>query len=370
MKLSALIAFSALGMIVLFACAPPPPQHKLVFSPPANTVACASQFWNGVHYLQAENPPFIDPSKGPKNGFASSPPPDSTPIDRSSHIGQDLQNAFAIAPPFFKAELCNSSQFGITGIYVDPTICPSSQVPAMCGSWAWGYRSFSNGQILGRYIGIPEGLWQVGAAPTLDDFLTARLRAFLTAVQPNSERQRSPPSWISGLNYKASLSDPNDSSAMTVLAISAHEAAYALWYDAFVSPPGGLFKQDFCGGFYPAGSWSRNIAAPPNGWLGFAQANGTITFQRTAFPPTSLQDLKDFVKDPDVADALTGLSPNEDFAATFQLYALLNAKDANGNTLLTSLRLNFGDGTYYDIVQDLPNKGPLSMKMTCFKPSD
>jgi hypothetical protein len=392
MRPSALALTTATFILAVFACVPPPP-------PPQGGLASASlrlapvcplpAFLSRVHFLAQTSPPFSLPA----SGFQNVPPIDPTPI--STSIVQDLTAAFDVAPDFFRNQLCF-----LTGIYIDRTGCTSYD-PSSCtgpdpSNLLWGFRAFdSSGKSAGEFIGTWLGLWKKGVqghAPVLSKSETGRLQALLNWTKSNSSN---PPEHV--------LADP-DNSAMTVLAVLAHEVGHVFWYDAFVIKPNGdpypggpADFTHFCGGnFYtpigvspgavPQGSWLLPPTLPDYRWISFGtprnyhkadDADMTqlgFYLDHQMFPAAG--DLLHGIYSGELpngtnvqngrwASALAAFSTDEDFVETFQLLVLRHAR-----TPLQHLRVKIfgtkGQPYFDDIPYYFSQKPELMRKSGCF----
>lgn len=378
------IGFVALA---LFACAPvPPPKLGGVAVLPVRgaSVCPVATFLGNVHYLAQTMPPFSLPS----SGFQSAPPIDTnTPVDPNGTIASDLMAAFNTAPDFFKNQLCS-----LTGIYIDRTGC-ANYIPSSCSGSPptdslWAFRAFdAQGHSSGRFIGTWLGLWQNGVqghAPVFSKFETGRLQALLNWTSS------SPPAYI--------VANP-DTTAMTVLAILAHEVGHIFWYDAFVvnadgSPnPGGPtdFTQFCNGAFYTPtgvgqGSWLLPPSLPDYRWVSFGQPRNyhkaddvDMTKLESDLNHQKYDDAGDLlhaiysgqqpngtnVQNGRWASALAAFSTDEDFVETFQLFVLRYA-----STPLQSSEVKIFGSMNRVYLDDIPatfdQKPELIRKTGCF----
>ena len=350
MRATAITVMTGMAIALsLFACATPAPPHAGVAAAPIRVAAVCplSTFLNKVVYL-AQTPPFSLPD----SGFANRPPIGATPVNKDNPIViQDLTDAFNAAPDFFKNQLCS-----LTKIYIDRTGC-STYVSSSCtmapAELLWAFRAFDGrGNSAGEFIGTWLGLWQQGHAPQLSQFETARLQNLLN--------------WTSSNPPVADLANP-DTSAMTTLAVLAHEIGHIFWYDAFVvkgngdANPGGPtpdFSQ-FCGGeFYTpgvtpggvgAGSWLAPPSISSTRWVSFGDPRNyhkTDDVDITKLVAALNKKKRNYPEAGDLlhaiysgqqldgtnaqngrwASALAAFSTDEDFVETFQLFVLMHAQ--------------------------------------------
>jgi hypothetical protein len=388
MKPSALILTAGIVASGLSACVSPPPPQAASLLPPTSrpmAVCGVNTFLSKVHFMAT-------PFHLPDSGFQSAPPIDNTPLDSTpitAGIRDDLVNAFTIAPDFFRNQLCNPN---LTGIYIDPTGCTDPHDPNTCVSLSdqqiannsWGFRAFDpNGNSAGKFIGTSLALWRNGGqAPTFDLYRTRRLALVLNKISNGFSA-----TWSNPPPPTYSNAYPNNSGVMSVLAALAHELGHVLWYDAFVSPPGGSFSAaNFCEGFYTTDSWSPAIAVSPNRWIAFGEENSNITHKpdyisvlqsdlrgglghpRPNFGQAG-EDIHKLLQDQGLASVLAAVSPDEDFVETFELYVLLRAS-SNGVRQLQSFPINVTGNsghTYpHNDATDFKLKYNLIKKMSCF----
>jgi hypothetical protein len=398
MRASAVTVMAGMTIALwLFACATPTPPHAGVAAAPIRGAAVCSPttFMNNVVYL-AQTPAFSLPG----SGFANQPPIDTTQPMNNANIMQDLTQGFNAAPDFFKNQLCS-----LTKIYIDRTGC-SSYDPSSCttapADILWGFRAFnSTGNSAGEFIGTWLGLWQQGQqghAPVLSQYEKVRIQNLLN--------------WKSANPPAVNSANP-DTSAMTTLAVLAHELGHIFWYDAFVIKangdpnPGGLvpdFSQ-FCtpGTFYTptsGGSWLAPPTVSFTRWVSFGDPRN--------YHKTDDVDMTKLVADlnkqnrnyPEVGDLLHGIysgvqldktnadngrwasalaafSTDEDFVETFQLFVLMHAQtQGQVSGPLQNLPITiYGSqqstgGRIVPYVDDVPanfnNKPELMRKSACF----
>jgi hypothetical protein len=401
MRVRAVTVMAGMAMpLLLVACAttPAPPRAGVAAVPIRTVAACPlSTFLGKVVYLAQTNPAFGLPD----SGFAKQPPIDST-LFNNDIVKQDLTDAFNAAPDFFKSQLCS-----LTQIYMDRTGC-SSYEPSSCtaapAELLWAFRAFDGaGGSAGEFIGTWLGLWQQGHAPLLSAFETARLQNLLN--------------WTSSSPPVAGPANP-DTSAMTTLALLAHEVGHIFWYDAFVvnangdANPGGLVPDfsHFCGGtFYkPAvtpgavagGSWLAPPTISGTRWVSFgdprnyhktddvdiAKLLADLNKKKRNYPRAgdllhaiySGQQLDGTnTQNGRWASALAAFSTDEDFVETFQLFVLMHAQtqpQVSGPlqnlpiTIYGSKRNVAGRVVPYtdDVPANFNNKLELMRKSNCF----
>ena len=401
MRISAVTVTVGLVIVLsLFACAAPTPPRSGVAAPPIRTAAVCplSTLLGKVVYLRQTTPAFSLPD----SGFANQPPVDTKQPMNNPTIIQDLTQAFNAAPDFFKNQLCS-----LTKIYIDRTGC-SSYDPNTCtavpAEALWAFRAFDGtGKSAGEFIGTWLGLWKEGHVPVLSKYETARLENLLN--------------WTSSTPPVADFANP-DSSAMTMLAVLAHEVGHIFWYDAFVvqangeANPGGTTPDfsHFCSGtFYtsgatpgglPQGSWLAPPTVSTTRWVSFGDPRN--------YHKTDDMDLTKLIADlnkrarnyPEAGDllhaiysgqqldgtnaqngrwasALAAFSTDEDFVETFQLFVLMHAlTQAQVSGPLQNLRvIIYGSqknvaGQIVPYADDVPanfnNKQELMRKSGCF----
>jgi hypothetical protein len=400
MRASAITVMTGMAIALsLFACATPAPPHAGVAAAPirAAAVCSLSTFLNKVVYL-AQTPPFSLPD----SGFANQPPIDSTPVNNNNPIViQDLTQAFYTAPDFFKNQLCS-----LTNIYIDRTGCSSYAASSCTVALApadplWAFRAFDSAHnSAGEFIGTWLGLWQQGHAPVLSGFETTRLQNLFN--------------WTSSNPPVADYANP-DISAMTTLAVLAHEIGHVFWYDAFVvngngdTYPGGPgdFTQ-FCNGngnFYTpsvGGSWLAPPTVPTGRWVSFGDPRNyhkPDDMDMTKLVADLNKKTKNYPEAGDLlhaiysgqqldgtntqngrwASALAAFSTDEDFVETFQLFVLMHAQtqpQVPSSGPLQNLRVTIygskknvgGRIVPYsdDVLANFGNKPELMRKSNCF----
>jgi len=296
-----------------------------------------------VHFLAPGIP--YDPS-------SRIPPPQGAPVGQP--YANDLNQAFAIAPVAFQAQLC-----GLDGVFIDQTACSSVQD---CMGHAWGFRQRNPTVGQGRYIGIPGALWT--ARPTYSQFADLLFHALIP---------------LNSAGYSAANSAAN-TFATTVLAALAHEVGHVRWYD-IIDPGrnGGHNFNAFCGGNFFS-SW-LGVHAPPE-WRVLLNLNerrnhpppdhhrngGHVTqVDAELATPLVAGDLLDQLYAPSApwASFFGAISPDEDFVETYKFKVLISASPP-----LTSLPMTIqGTGGIYREnvpVAYLSNQKPdLATKVGC-----
>jgi hypothetical protein len=334
------------------AVAPPPNDGRLVVTWPL-AVCDADSFANAVQMV-ASTPPNT-----------STTPTPSGPIPIGGNKWTDLKAAFALAPPFFKSQLC-----ALDGVFVS------------ADNRSWGLRNRLTGK---GYIAVADDLWN-GAAHAMS------FRAFENRVLKTLLK-----GW-QGPGHPI-LTGPPDSER-TVLAVLAHEYGHVLFYRTIIPALGGQgnfnpnfdnFCDDGKGNFFtgPMGAWATITDEPPplSRWRGFgevASAHKTGDEQvnniLTSVPAPGMPDTKGAgrklatIYDANNASPPNGrwagffaaFSPQEDFVETFQLFVLRKA-----TTPLMSLPIKIpifqGSPFDADIPQTCSQRPVLSRKLGCFQ---
>lgn len=364
---SLVLGFGLLAVIGV-ACQPvavpqPPVGPPIAAVPPicqAKGITSASDFVSQRAFLlpAASN---YDPRTGTQ--------PSGPNVDGQLPYSADLAAAFDAAPSSLQAMLCDRDY----NVFIVQNPCPATGcTPDDVIANSWGFRQQVSPP--NRYIATSAGLWQSGSLPPFATYEGVRLQAGLRRLDNNAKKWTNPPQFA-----QASPSPP----VMSLLAVLAHEAGHVLWYDAFVSPPGGSFNaSNFCAGsFYPrppsAGSWS-SINIPhlndiPRRWINFGEriANEVHNPDHAGLIQTELSGgnfagagnrLFALFQDPGLADVLAAFSPDEDFVETYEWYVLTNAKSP-----LSDLRVQITGHPDYNIPGGLPSKGPLQAKIACLR---
>jgi len=328
------------------------------------------------------NDPYYDPTR-------LTPPPTSSlsAVDKKTPEYLQLQEAFDIAPPFFKDLLC-----GLKGVYITAN---GSTYPS------WGFRDPStvNNPSSDNYIGISHDLWQPDA---LGNLTAINLTTYLTdaIVQPLLVGLKNLPYF--------DYARPDDYKMMLLTAM-AHEFGHVLWVNMFVEKPGNdpnFANANFCSGQFATVSWStpikwvswRNFGDIADTPLDVIDANdfqgapddpsykeiNVRTLKSLIYKQVNAQNLKGSKlrlrsrsnKVYKVIDRLLNstkrswpslfgaFSANEDFVETFTLYVQTTAK-----TPLKNLRMKTylpSGGSSIDIPYTLDHRGDLMVKIKCF----
>jgi hypothetical protein len=325
-------------------------------------------------------------SPTPSNPTYTSPT-SSTTLASGTAMTTDVNQAFAVAPQFFKQRLCN-----LDGVFINTNDCsnfdPSADVcsgpvtPTQITEDSWGYREgpwqfapLTPGAPppqYGRYVAISAGPWsQSGShAPSYSGYEQMLLRQLLP--------------WSANPPAYQPANASADTPGMAVLAALAHELGHVLWYDTFRPTAGGSYDfNSFCHGTFFMNSW-RHVDAPPL-WRSF----GTI--QNSHHPAAvAVQDIviallhQNFQSAGDLlqgnnqlqgiyatngrwASLFAAFSPDEDFVETFKFYVLINAV----GTALTSLPIDIYGYAHktLNIPYDYSNraKTELTRKVACMQ---
>src|SRR5216684_4574545 len=369
---SALLIGAGIVAALAFACAPAPPPPAPASLPPPPPRVAACDFVSKVQVLQPNYDPLSRPYSAPENhvqqGYVLRP-----------EIQNDLSDAFSNAPPIVQNSLC-----GLTGVFINPTGCPSGDVNncnpftghLFSGNSSWGFRGMGLGKG-STYIAISGGLWYLGAHSNAESFPLYE-NAILQTFAP----------WSGGPVITSAT--PSNYPWMTVLAALAHELGHVRRAQVAI-PKGFGNKYDFgvltncsIGGgnttdFYIGwnyGSDYKNLR-PKNRWRNFqnnSNANNTITDHLNAPFLDNLninQGIYDLYQPGQPwASLFGGQSPDEDFVETYVLYALLGNKLDNSNytgIYLQSLPVNIPNYLPVDVPSDLlaGRKQALAQKIQC-----
>jgi hypothetical protein len=355
------------GVIVAacWGCAPPAVPASLRATS-ATCITDPKMFLTHVQFIRNGYTPTVRLSAPPQNI--------GTAIDPNSSYGQNLQNAFLLAPETFRKSLC-----GLTGIYVNgPVDCTGF---SDCISNSWGYRVWPTKQ---TYVVISAGLWNQkcpdGSAYVLHCFESDLLNTVLGWTGSN------PPQYISA-NAAA------DDLDMTILAALAHEVGHVQWYQVMTpnrpgSRVGGYDPNTFCASGFFTHSWKNLVTQPPP-WRVFM----TRDRRNNGFGPPDLHLKSPQISDIDAAintplgakllgqlyqpdqpwaSYFGAISPDEDFVETYKLYVLTSAQPvANLNEgPLRNLTI-LVDGSKHDIPGDLLSgkKRFCMIKFSAYPPS-
>jgi hypothetical protein len=394
MRLAIMLVAAGIGGLTLAGCVETPPggiaPSGVAASARGAALTATSACTSGGVLKQV---PFLSLPYDPKSNTAPSAGA-AIPTD----VWTDLQAAFAIATGF-QTQLC-----ALNGIFINPAGCTKPDDPTTCVSSpmviannGWGVRQYdpNNGNILGRYIALPLGLWNNSApsgwscgtrtycAPPFHTYQTALLQGLLMALSPTLLPAAPKLPSFSIANASA------DTGAMSVLATLAHEYGHILWYDKFVAKGGGPADPtgtSFCGGqFYttPTVSWQYPVSVPPGRWLNFGQIRdqSPLTSPILTLPgfynanlPAKAGDnlLRLYVGGISVgpwASVLAAFSPDEDFVETFELSVLASAQPSGASQpLLQSMKVAIpgSHGTIpFDVFTNLQNGTELARKYVC-----
>jgi hypothetical protein len=292
-------------------------------------------------------------------GYAS--PTSSTSLTPGTAMYKDLQQAFTIAPAFFKQLLC-----GLDGVFINTVDCSFDYTNDICPGLtdkqitdaSWGFREgpslFPPNQQpsqYNKYIAMSAGPWQQAGIPAPN--FSAYEQRILDQLLP----------WSSSASVQKPTYGPAntgaDISAMTVLAALAHEFGHVLWYDTFRPVPGGPYDwSTFCHGTFFANSW-RQVDAPPP-WRSFGAIQNSHHPSAIAVQDIAIALLhQDFRSAGDLiqginpvqgsnlqgifatngrwASMFAAFSPDEDFIETFKFYVLTKALDVDTSNNLHAL---------------------------------
>jgi hypothetical protein len=283
---------------------------------------------------------------------------------------QDFVDAFTAANVVFKDQLCS-----LDGVFVVQSTCdqPTCQADDVIDH-SWGFRQKISQPK--RYIATSATLWQNGTAPSFNAYENMRLQAMMQKLDRTNGDN-----WfkLSSLRPQFQPASPN-STAMTLLAILAHEYGHVYWYDKFVSPPGGPFKPNASGfcppkGFYTANSWGNgnsSINVPSTRWITFGQRlptqvhNPDLSGKLLAYLSqgnfgSAGIALSDILVNAGLSGVLASFSPIEDFVETYEWLQLISA-----NPPLTDLPVQIGNLPSFNVVRWIASKQEVKRKMACF----
>jgi hypothetical protein len=360
MKLGDLFCIG-LTLVVAAACGPPSTEVPVVGTPAPMAQTCDHSS-TGNDFVSAKVF-LLSPAFDPKSGAAPGPSEIVRHVLPTDPYWNDLAAAFDIAPDFFKDKLCS-----LDGIFVAQNTCaPTGCTADDAIDRSWGFRQQISPPK--RYIAASAALWKNGSAPVFTAYKNLRLRAALTRLHANGRN------WLdlAGSQPPQFTSASPDTAAMSVLAVLTHETGHVLWFDAFVSQPGGSFDAaNFCGGrFYARAVWP-DIAVPSGRWVDFGQQlpaqprkpdyAGTLQshLSRANFRQAS-GGLRSMFHDTEAAGALATFSPIEDFVEAYEWRVLLSAKPP-----LTDLTIQIPSYPPYDLVSGIAQKPGLRRKIACF----
>ena len=378
MKIGVLICCIGFVSVLGAACGPISPQFS-VQTPPALTATCDRNS-SGTVFVTAKVSKLsasFDPTKGipPTQGDILGP------VTSGDPYWNDLVAAFTAATPALKDKLCTLDGVFIVQSTCDQVACQANDVL----THSWGFRQQVSPPK--RYIATSATLWQGGSAPSFLAYENLRLQAVLQALDP-----------VNGVNwFKLSNLQPQfqsaspDNTAMTSLAVLAHEYGHVLWYDEFVvnpdgtaNPGGATYIQPnspalFCNGaFYTANSWGQgnsSINVPSTRWILFGQrfsnqthnpdlsGNLLADLSQGNFG-TAGSDLSKIFLNGDLSGVLASFSAIEDFVETYEWFQLMNATPA-----LTQLTIQIDSLPPVNVVRWIASKSGVRRKMSCFSVS-
>jgi hypothetical protein len=348
---NALLIGAGIVAALVVACAPPPPPPLLGTASAAKAAATvtgiciagqpnsADQFAAAVQVLQQNYDPQSNHYSPPENNIQQG-------YQLRKQITDDLSSAFSNAPLIVQNSLC-----GLTGVYINSTGCPNGDVnncnpfggSLFTGNSSWGFRG--PGPNKGStYIAISGGLWYLGGNYNAEAFADYE-NSILKAYAP----------WIGGPTISSST--PNYP-WMTVLAALAHELGHVR--RAQVAIPNGHGSAyhfgalthcsigngstiDFYSG-WDYGNNDRNLQ-PLNHWRNFGNnLNGNNNTTDHSHAPYLVDDLNTNQEidqlyqstqpssfnpnpyDQPWASLFSAQNPDDDFAETYVLYALMGKK--------------------------------------------
>jgi hypothetical protein len=226
---NALLLCAALLAAVCSACAPPPPPIVAAPPPPPPLQVCDV---NNENSFIPSKVFMLNVQQGAYDPTTFGDPPAVAIANLPSSTVNDLTQAFKNAPLFFRQHLCN-----LNGVFIDPTACSG---PDQCSLRSWGFRDPRSGRM---YIGVSQNfLWPGGApASRLTEYETTLLQWQLASLDTGLQSWGTdgPPFFSSRYDDPVhNVSDPGNTSAMTVLAALAHELGHVRWYTVNVPVPG------------------------------------------------------------------------------------------------------------------------------------
>lgn len=283
----------------------------------------------------------------------------------------DLAAAFDAAPQTFQAQLC-----GLDGVIVNTNGCESS--PSACSadphvnSWGLREKRERNPNRGGRYIAVSAALWSP-TLPTLSSFQNTLLNSLLAGWT-------NIPTKPSIINSGGSGGGDN-TQAMTLLAVLAHEFGHVLWYDTMNldRDPNYQVNERWCQdiNFFAPGWGLPATSLKPPIWRRFAGNNLGNTIPMSWFAV-----LRENIRNGAWNNAINtlgnngiygnqlaypslfgGYSPDEDFVETFTLAVLLMAQ--NGHQL-QNLMLQIPSQPSINIAARGRQQGDLHRKIACF----
>jgi hypothetical protein len=314
MKLGPSIAVFSFAAQMLLACAPPAEP------PPTRSAAVCNSDVIAAKVVDL-NPPFSAESFGDCNAAGSScdvPPTGASP----SAFAPKITAAFAIAPDFFRRELCALDKIYIVNHPELRTRNPT----------AWGMRQRL--QSNKTHIAISTDVWgsPIPATPYIA-YENGILDRLLEHLWP-------PPQ---GASYTAAVAD---NEPLETLGILAHEVGHVLWWTksivALQCPVNGVFDT-----FY--GSTWRNIDLR-HGFHRFGVSQGThltetftkddiVRDLRRQRPQDAGAKLQTVYGNGNWTSLFAFIAPDEDFVETYKYWVLANASGTNLQSLKIQIPL-------------------------------
>src|SRR5437763_442314 len=203
-----------------------------IVSPTASAQPVGCNFGTNVHFLDLSVP--YDPSTGRAL-------PVGPPVPQA--WANDLDQAFALAPPGLQDQLCR-----LNGVFIDQTACND---PIECFGRSWGLSQRRFGR--GKYIALSAGFW-ANPRPSYSEYETALMQSVL----PLPNARYSAPQSCAPFSVCSSV----DNFPMTLLAALAHEMGHIRWYDLVDTNGPANFCADATGNFFSE-SWSGTAHRPP-----------------------------------------------------------------------------------------------------------
>lgn len=309
-----LIAGPAILAAACFACGspsllPPPPPSPLLLAAAAPVSPCAfdaNKVVQSLSPLTASGKTFnaatygnCDPAVEPHCTQLYGPQTGGPGLNAS--WTQAIQNAYSLAPPGFKSQLCELKYIYIDNNSGSPNIYP------------WGLRERAAGNI--KHIGLPASLF---SDPSYSDYESDVSNNLLGAASGTVTVAASP-----------------DSLDLKILAILAHEMGHILWWDHDVTNKSCGNRGKFLK------TWNSYNNNPPHGFhLYGQQTSGNLPIEdftfltlQSYYASGDYSDLRTIYSDENWASLFAFLAPDEDLAETLQLWVLA----PNLNTLTTTV---------------------------------
>jgi hypothetical protein len=383
---NALIPFAGILAATCFACVqipPAPPPSGQAHLTDATCSSDGSTFISHV-FLLSDN-------WNPGPGGGSKPP--SAPYTGTGPVRDDLNTAFANAPPWSQNHLCS-----LTGIYLNPA--SGSQI----FNDSWGFRKKKGASGEETYVGISLGLWTNGTGAAAEP-----LAAYENAILQDYADWDAIPNPPPGTPGKPTiLSAIPNTSWMTVLAALAHEVGHVRWAKTNIPTAGGshdFTKLQKCssGDFFadwfyqstkqlePPGRWrsyKNRRNNDPNPFHRLEHAREPFLWQLSNSSPTyDNQELYQLYQSdqpgtPPVQQGWASLfgaqTPDEDFVETYVMAVLTGYNphpqigQPNFTGPLTALPVMIPNQLQVDIPADLVagKKAELKRKMDCISAAD